>query len=50
MSAITEEELPTLTERFYRRDAHRASAAGGFGLGLAIAKGHGGTLRLRARP
>jgi signal transduction histidine kinase len=48
---VAPEEVPTLTERFRRRER---SAAGGFGLGLAIAaataRGHGGELVLRARP
>ncbi len=51
--AVDVEELPTLTERFHRRERDRARGQGGFGLGLAIADaiahGHGGSLTLAAR-
>jgi len=45
---IPRDELETIFEKFYRRDAARSTASGGAGLGLAIAKDivtlHGGTI------
>lgn len=50
---IAVEQIPRLTERFYRVDASRSRATGGTGLGLAIVKHalqrHNGTLRIRSR-
>lgn len=47
-SGIPREDLPHVFERFWRGDKSRARAAGGAGLGLAIAKqlivAHGGTI------
>jgi len=50
---ISEQDLPRLTERFYRADRGRSRATGGTGLGLAITKHvavrHDAELRIKSR-
>src|SRR5690606_11545605 len=50
---IDAQDLPRLTERFYRADRGRSRATGGTGLGLAITKHvamrHDGELRIQSR-
>ena len=52
-AAIPPEHLPHLFERFYRADAARDRAQGGYGLGLAIAKAiteqHRGSITVASR-
>ncbi len=51
---IAAEDIPRLTERFYRVDHSRSRATGGTGLGLAIVKHvlmrHQGELRIESEP
>ena len=51
-SVINEEDLPHIFDRFYRTDKARTSGAGGFGLGLAIAREiareHGGDIACKS--
>ena len=51
-SVISEEDLPHIFDRFYRTDKARTSGAGGFGLGLAIAREiareHGGDIACKS--
>jgi signal transduction histidine kinase len=52
-SGITEEDLPYVFDRFYKRDKSRNSAGGGSGIGLAIVKEiielHHGTITVESK-
>jgi signal transduction histidine kinase len=52
-SGITEEDLPYVFDRFYKRDKSRNSAGGGSGIGLAIVKEiielHNGTITVESK-
>jgi len=51
---VESHQIPRLTERFYRVDAHRSRDAGGSGLGLAIVKHilirHRGQMKFESEP
>ena len=53
-TGIESQHLPHLSEPFYRADAARLRATGGYGLGLylcrVIAEAHGGTLHIDSEP
>ena len=53
-TGIEPQHLPHLSEPFYRADAARLRATGGYGLGLylcrVIAEAHGGTLQIESAP
>lgn len=53
-TGIEPQHLPHLTEPFYRADAARLRATGGYGLGLylcrMIAEAHDGTLHIESKP